>query len=46
MKRNQTKAERWLLRASCAVPLLAMLCADASAMHIMEGFLPQTHAIA
>ena len=45
MKRNQTKAERWLLRASCAAPLLAMLCTDASAMHIMEGFLPQTHAI-
>ena len=31
--------------ASCVPALLAALAVPANAMHIMEGFLPQTHAI-
>ena len=41
-----TNLERRLVLGSCAVPLAAALCTSASAMHIMEGFLPQGHAIA
>ena len=39
-----TNLERRLVLGSCAVPLAAALCT--SAMHIMEGFLSQGHAIA
>ena len=46
MKTSLSAAERRILIASCAVPLAAMLPVRASAMHIMEGFLPQGHAIA
>ena len=38
--------ERRVLLASCTPALLAALAVNASAMHIMEGFLPQGHAIA
>ena len=46
MKTKFTRPERRLLAASCAVPITAALCTSAGAMHIMEGFLPQGHAIA
>ena len=46
MKTSFTGPERRLLAASCAVPITAALCTNAGAMHIMEGFLPQGHAIA
>lgn len=46
MKTSLTKIERLLLRGSIAVCAAAGLCTSAGAMHIMEGFLPQTHAIA
>ena len=46
MKTKFTRPERRLLAASCAVPITAALCTNAGAMHIMEGFLPQGHAIA
>lgn len=45
MNNRFTKAERRLLLASCAVPLVVALSSPVSAMHIMEGFLPQAHAI-
>ena len=45
MKTKLTNCERRLLLASCAPALVTALSAPASAMHIMEGFLPQTHAI-
>ena len=45
MKTEFTQLERRVLAVSCAVPLTAALCVPAGAMHIMEGFLPQTHAI-
>ena len=46
MKTGFTYGERRVLRASCTPALLAVLAVNASAMHIMEGFLPQGHAIA
>lgn len=46
MRIKLNKPERRLVAASCAVPLAAMLCSQAAAMHIMEGFLPQSHAVA
>ena len=46
MKTELSNSERRILVASCAVPLAAVLPIHASAMHIMEGFLPQGHAIA
>ena len=46
MKTEFTQLERRVLAVSCAVPLTAALCVPAGAMHIMEGFLPQGHAIA
>ena len=46
MKTKLSKPERRVLAASCAVPLTAAICTSAGAMHIMEGFLPQGHAIA
>ena len=46
MKIKLTNCERRLILASCVPALLTVLCASASAMHIMEGFLPQGHAIA
>ena len=46
MKNRLSDGERRLLVASCAVPLVAALPTPVRAMHIMEGFLPQTHAIA
>ena len=45
MKSKLTNSERWLTRAACIAPAAAALCSSAGAMHIMEGFLPQTHAI-
>ena len=45
MKIKLTNCGRRLILASCVPALLTVLCAPASAMHIMEGFLPQTHAI-
>ena len=45
MKDKLTKWERRAVKASCIPALLAATTAPASAMHIMEGFLPQTHAI-
>ena len=45
MKTNLTIWERRAVMASCIPALLAALAAPAGAMHIMEGFLPQTHAI-
>lgn len=45
MKTMLTKGERALLSASCAISLVVALSTPVSAMHIMEGFLPQTHAI-
>ena len=45
MKTSFTIGERRAVMASCIPALLAALAAPASAMHIMEGFLPQTHAI-
>lgn len=45
MKNKLTSWERGLLSASCAVPVIVALGTPASAMHIMEGFLPQGHAI-
>ena len=45
MKSKLTNSERWLTRAACTAPAAAVLCSSAGAMHIMEGFLPQTHAI-
>ena len=46
MKTGFTNGERSVLLASCTPALLAVLAVNASAMHIMEGFLPQGHAIA
>lgn len=46
MKKRFTHMERRALVLSCFVPLLALLTVPAKAMHIMEGFLPQGHAIA
>ena len=46
MKTGFTNGERRVLLASCTPALLAVLTVNASAMHIMEGFLPQGHAIA
>lgn len=46
MKTGFTNGERRVLLASCTPALLAALAVNASAMHIMEGFLPQGHAIA
>lgn len=46
MKTGFTNGERRVLLASCTPALLAALAMNASAMHIMEGFLPQGHAIA
>ena len=46
MNMNFTGPERGALAAACAVALTAALCVPAGAMHIMEGFLPQGHAIA
>ena len=45
MKIKLTNRERRAVMASCVPALLTALCAPVSAMHIMEGFLPQTHAI-
>ena len=45
MKTTFTNPERRVLLASCAPALMAALAMPAGAMHIMEGFLPQTHAI-
>ena len=45
MKTRFTNGERRLLLASCVPALMAALSTPVSAMHIMEGFLPQTHAI-
>ncbi len=45
MKTKLTNWERRAVMASCIPALLAAFAAPASAMHIMEGFLPQTHAI-
>lgn len=46
MKTGFTNGERRILLTSCIPALLAALAVNASAMHIMEGFLPQGHAIA
>ena len=46
MKTGFTNGERRILLTSCIPSLLAALAVNASAMHIMEGFLPQGHAIA
>ena len=46
MKTGFTNGERRVLLASCTPALLAALAVNASALHIMEGFLPQGHAIA
>ena len=46
MKTGFTNRERRILLTSCIPALLAALAVNASAMHIMEGFLPQGHAIA
>ena len=46
MKTGFTNGERRVLLASCIPALLAVLAVNTSAMHIMEGFLPQGHAIA
>ena len=46
MKTGFTNGERRVLLAFCTPALLAALAVNASAMHIMEGFLPQGHAIA
>lgn len=46
MKTEFTNGERRVLLASCTPALLAVLAVNASAMHIMEGFLPQGHATA
>lgn len=46
MKTGFTNGERRILLTSCIPALLAVLAVNASAMHIMEGFLPQGHAIA
>ena len=45
MKTTFTSTERRIFLASCAPALAAALSTPANAMHIMEGFLPQTHAI-
>ena len=46
MKTKLTNWERRAVMASCIPALLTALAAPVSAMHIMEGFLPQGHAIA
>lgn len=46
MKTKLTNWERRAVMASCIPALLTAMATPASAMHIMEGFLPQTHAIA
>ena len=46
MKTRFTNWERRVLLASCVPAMLAATAVPASAMHIMEGFLPQGHAIA
>lgn len=45
MKSKLTNPERWLLRAACTASAAAAFCVPAGAMHIMEGFLPQSHAL-
>ena len=45
MKSKLSKLERGILRAACAVSAAGVFCAPAGAMHIMEGFLPQSHAL-
>lgn len=45
MKIKLTNCERRLILASCVPALMTLLSTPVSAMHIMEGFLPQTHAI-
>ena len=46
MKTGFTNGERRILLTSCIPALLAALAVNARAKHIMEGFLPQGHAIA
>ena len=45
MKIKLTNRERRAVMASCVPALMTALGTPVSAMHIMEGFLPQTHAI-
>ena len=45
MKSKLSKLERGILRAACAVSAAGAFCVPAGAMHIMEGFLPQSHAL-
>ena len=45
MKTKLTNWERRAVMASCIPALLTFLSTPVGAMHIMEGFLPQTHAI-
>ena len=45
MNHGLSNRERRVLIASCIPALAAALAAPANAMHIMEGFLPQGHAI-
>ena len=45
MKTRLTDWERGAVMASCVPALLAAFAVPVRAMHIMEGFLPQTHAI-
>lgn len=45
MKIKLTNCERRLILASCVPALMTLLSTPVSTMHIMEGFLPQTHAI-
>ena len=45
MKTKLTNWERRAVMASCVPALMAALSTPANAMHIMEGFLPQGHAI-
>ena len=45
MKTQFTNWERRMLLASCVPALITALGTPVSAMHIMEGFLPQGHAI-
>lgn len=46
MKNSLSNRERRLLLTSCVPALIAALSTPANAMHIMEGFLPQGHAVA
>ena len=45
MRTTFTNRERRVVMASCIPALLTALAAPASAMHIMEGFLPPVHAV-